>query len=79
MDVVEERWDPQSRTLSGKSHVVAGDRYELRISLPTSGEWSPKSATAGTQKLERQKKELAGVRVSYVPDDSGLVEWKVTF
>ena len=79
MDVLEERWDPRTRTLSGKSRVVAGDRYELRIALPTSGEWVPKKATAGTQKLELQKNETAGTRVSFVPDNSGLLEWKVAF
>jgi hypothetical protein len=31
IDVVEEKWDDASRTLSGKSRVVGGDPYELRI------------------------------------------------
>ncbi len=31
VDVKEERWDAATRTLSGVSEVVAGDRYELRI------------------------------------------------
>ena len=30
-DVVEERWDPATRTLSGRSKVVPGEPYELRI------------------------------------------------
>ena len=30
-DVREEHWDPVSRTLSGRSTVVKGERYELRI------------------------------------------------
>jgi len=30
-DVVEERWDPATRTLSGRSKVVPGESYELRI------------------------------------------------
>jgi hypothetical protein len=30
-DVREEHWDPVSRTLSGRSTVVNGERYELRI------------------------------------------------
>jgi hypothetical protein len=79
MDVLEERWDPQTRKLSGKSQVVAGDRYELRIALPNSGEWVLEKATAGAQKLDRQKKDAAGLRVSFVPEESGLVEWQVTF
>ena len=79
MDVLEERWDPQTRTLSGKSRVVAGDRYELRIALPTSGQWVPKKAIAGEQKLEHHKEESAGARLSFIPSSGGVVEWKVTF
>ena len=30
-DVAEERWDAATKTLSGVSHVVPGERYELRI------------------------------------------------
>lgn len=30
-DVVEEKWDAATRTLSGRSTVVPGERYELRI------------------------------------------------
>ncbi|MBR2982350.1 MAG: hypothetical protein IKC80_03880 [Kiritimatiellae bacterium] len=30
-DVSEEKWDAASRTLSGRSSVVSGERYELRI------------------------------------------------
>ncbi|HRR34162.1 MAG TPA: hypothetical protein P5026_08705 [Kiritimatiellia bacterium] len=37
LDVVEERWDAATCTLSGVSETVAGDRYELRILTCTSG------------------------------------------
>lgn len=30
-DVVEEKWDGRAKVLSGRSRVVAGERYELRI------------------------------------------------
>ena len=30
-DVVEEKWDARKKVLSGRSKVVAGERYELRI------------------------------------------------
>ena len=30
-DVTEERWDAATKTLSGVSRVVPGERYELRI------------------------------------------------
>jgi peptidoglycan/xylan/chitin deacetylase (PgdA/CDA1 family) len=78
MDVVAERWDSESRTLFGKSQVVAGDQYELRIALPANGEWVAKKATAKAQKLELET-ETAGVRARFVPEKSGLVEWEVSF
>ncbi len=31
MDVLEERWNPRTRTLEGRGKVVAGDPYEIRI------------------------------------------------
>src|SRR5262249_3321204 len=31
VDIVEEKWDEATQTLSGKSRVVGGDPYELRI------------------------------------------------
>jgi hypothetical protein len=31
VDVVEEKWDGGARTLSGRSRVVGGDPYELRV------------------------------------------------
>jgi len=33
-DVVEERWDVAAGILSGVSHVVPGEKYELRIVVP---------------------------------------------
>ena len=37
VDVLSEAWDAGSRTLRGKSRVVANDPYELRILLPGDG------------------------------------------
>jgi hypothetical protein len=34
VDVIEEHWNPETKTLSGVSRVVAGDPYELRIYDP---------------------------------------------
>jgi hypothetical protein len=46
MDILSEHWDANSRTLHGRSRVVPGDDYELRIALP--GEtriWNVESAS----------------------------------
>jgi hypothetical protein len=37
-DVVEEKWNPETKTLSGISKVIAGDPYELRIYDPAKKE-----------------------------------------
>jgi hypothetical protein len=34
IDLSEEAWDPKTRTLTGKSRVVGGDPYYLRIVIP---------------------------------------------
>jgi hypothetical protein len=39
VDLLEERWDGASRTLSGTSRVVGMDPYELRIAAPEAGDW----------------------------------------
>lgn len=38
VDVVEENWDPATKTLFGTSRVIAGDDYELRIYDPAKKE-----------------------------------------
>jgi len=35
VDVLEEKWNESASMLSGRSKVVAGDPYELRIVLPS--------------------------------------------
>lgn len=39
VDVLEERWDPATKTLSGISRIIGGDPCELRIALPAKGSW----------------------------------------
>lgn len=34
VDLIEERWDPANRTLTGRSRVIGGDPCELRLTLP---------------------------------------------
>ena len=79
MDVIKEKWDPATRTLSGTSRVVAGDAYELRIALPASGSWKVKHATAGELPLALDDSSAAGVRARFTPRSSGTVHWSVHF
>ncbi len=79
VDVLEETWDAKTRTLRGKSRVVAGDRYELRIALPAKGAWKVKTASAGMEKLTPAGITPRGLRLGFTPEASGTVSWRVQF
>jgi len=79
VDVLQEHWDASAKTLSGKSEVVAGDPYELRIALPGGGSWKVKDATAGELPLTIDESGTAGVRVRFTPEATGTVDWRIRF
>ncbi len=79
VDVLEEKWDAQKRLLHGKSHVVAGDRYELRIALPEKGKWTAMHAVFGKQKGSVSAKTKREIRVAFIPETTGAVTWRVQF
>lgn len=64
MDVVEEKWNSSSGILEGASDVVAGDPYEIRISL--FGKEREKWSVVDAKVSESNLKE--GVAVSYSED-----------
>ena len=78
IDVLDEKWAPATKTLSGTSKVVAGDPYELRIALPAGGKFTPTSATCGDRKMKIDEAE-GGVEIRITPEKSETVEWSVTF
>ena len=76
VDIVEMKWDEATRTLSGRSKVVAQDRYELVIHLPAgfnakSAEFDGRAATVVTEG------EL--IRVAIDPAATGEVSWQIKF
>jgi hypothetical protein len=80
VDVLEENWDAGTRTLSGRSVVVAGDPYELRIALPASGDWRVARAEAGEEShVTIGQQTDRGVRVTIHPKESRTVCWKAVF
>ncbi len=79
MDVIEERWDSATRTLNGKSRVVAGDAYEIRISLPSSGNWEVKSSSLDGKAAVPSKTEKGGLRARFQPEKGGTVDWEIGF
>ena len=82
VDIVKEEWDAGNRVLSGKSRVVAGDPYELRVCTPN-GE-KPKAvelvgdAKGATIKIV-ESKDKAGIRVLVIAPKSGTLKWNVKF
>ena len=79
VDVLHEHWDLPTKTLSGKSEVVAGDAYELRITLPAGTSWKVRNATAGELPLTLDESSAAGVRLRFTSKASGTVDWTVRF
>ena len=85
IDVVDEKWDPAMKTLSGVSSVVGNDPYELRIAIPTSGNWriddvniDDASRTAGcTIRIVSEQPDLARVVIGSVK--SREISWFVRF
>jgi len=78
IDVTDERWNPDNRTLSGTSLVIAGDPYELRIALPTGNAWEVTKATASEHLLESIP-DPDGLRLTFTPPESGVTEWRIRF
>ncbi|HZP61747.1 MAG TPA: glycoside hydrolase family 36 protein [Opitutaceae bacterium] len=83
VDVIEERWDPQAKTLHGRSKVVGGDPYELRIAADSAA-WTADAvevtAADRTVKAEAAFKQEPGlVRVALNMRESGEVAWAVKF
>jgi hypothetical protein len=85
VDVLEESWDADNLVLHGRSRVVGGDPYELRILLPT-GEQSylvarAEASAADRDALAQVQFEQAGpkVRVRIEATTSATVDWTVRF
>ena len=79
MDVIEEKWDPAARTLKGRSRLVAGDPYELRIVVPGEGRWNVENAFAGSTPLQVRKEGPRLIRLVHTPRESGVSPWTVRF
>lgn len=85
VDVLEETWDPATRTLSGRSRVVAADPYEIRMVLPEpTGRWRVAAAEAlpgdGSARAPAQMTTEDGLaRVLWHPTETGILHWKVRF
>jgi hypothetical protein len=76
VSLLDERWSVGSRTLWGKSAVIAGDPYVLTVHLPES--FKLKDATITGEKAETANQQ-ATATIRIVPTATKTVEWKMVF
>lgn len=78
VDIVEEQWDSAGRVLSGKSRIVGGDPYELRIWTPAAYGRIDVSCSKGAD-IRLGECGEHGVRIHINGAQSATVAWKVSF
>ena len=83
VDVMEEEWNEQAKILSGKSKVVGGDPYEIRIYAPTK-EWQAVrvKVSGGDRKAgvtAGMQQEGHEIRVTIKSPENREVRWEVGF
>jgi len=85
VDVHEQYWDDETRTLSGVSDVIGHDRYELRITaISLEKDWQVKSADVSEEDKSEEvtisiKQDGSEVRALIQSKSSRQVKWQVTF
>jgi hypothetical protein len=80
IDLSDERWNPASKTLSGKSKVVANDPYELRVFIPKTAKLlNISKVTADHGATINVKQTAEGAVVTIVSPRSEEVNWKMVF
>ena len=85
VDVLEEKWDEITKSLSGRSKVVGSDAYELRIVTSAKGngwkadtiELSPADTAAGAKAFLKMEDGL--LRATIESTASYEVSWSVKF
>lgn len=81
VDVLEEKWNAGSNTLSGRSLVVGNDPYELRIVASvraSAASVSPADTSAGV-KISLIQNENGLVRVLISSNENREVKWNMSF
>jgi hypothetical protein len=80
VDLSDEIWNPLSKTLSGKSKVVANDPYELRVFIPKTAKLlNIAKVTSNHGATIKVKQTARGAVVTIVSPRSEEVNWKMVF
>ncbi len=77
----DEEWNSTQRALSGRSDLVGGDQYELRIAIPGEGNWKiDKAVVADANCNIRVSAERPNIaRVVIETNENREVNWSVSF
>jgi len=76
VSLLDETWDADTGTLSGKSAVVVGDPYVLTVHLP--GGFKPQNAEVDGEKVPVASQDQIAT-VGIVPSKTGNISWKMEF
>lgn len=85
VDVLEEKWDARKKTLSGRSSLVSGDAYELRIVAEAGGKLYAADAVEVSSNDKAASVKAASVtddklvRATIISPTSRDVSWTVKF
>ncbi|MFO7974355.1 MAG: alpha-galactosidase [Candidatus Hydrogenedentota bacterium] len=80
VDLRDEAWDADSKTLSGTSRVVGGDPYELRIVLPPVATWSVSRIETDAHNVATGfMQDGRHLRVTLDSPETAAVAWRITF
>ncbi len=77
VDVIKENWDAATKTLSGRSKLVGGDPYELRIASGVAK--FEKITIAAADVITSHSADGALARVKLTSPDSREVAWSIQF
>lgn len=68
VDVMEEKWHPDSKELTGRSKVVANDPYEMRVTVPGMTQGTAPAASVEISPEDR----AAGVKITIRDGPGGI-------
>lgn len=83
IDLTSEGWNAKTQTLSGRSEVIGGEVYELRLVVPEGqNSWLAESsevAIDGKKQTAEIRQEGPSIRIKFTPKSNQKVDWSVRF
>ena len=80
VDLLDEHWDFATKTLRGRSKIVAGDPYEIRVALGAGiAKWRADSAIATSPATTDLHQEGNLARMQIKSQHGGEIEWSIRF